>query len=155
MFHTNTDQILQASEGVKHLAIGACALFQNTIFADARGNLAVTEHDKHLPFLPKRVFWVYDVPLKGIRGGHAHKLHEEYLVCIRGSIKVALDDGLHTDEIDLNHPSLGLYISARVWASQFNHSPDAILLVLASGIYDRKDYIENYAEFLSMIKNSK
>ena len=36
----------------------------------------------------------------------------------------------------------------------FDFSPDAVLMVLASELYDESDYIRNYDEFLEFIKNN-
>ena len=35
----------------------------------------------------------------------------------------------------------------------FDFSPDAVLMVLASELYDESDYIRNYDEFLEFVKN--
>ena len=35
----------------------------------------------------------------------------------------------------------------------FDFSPDAVLLVLASELYDESDYIRDYDEFLEFVKN--
>ena len=32
-----------------------------------------TDKDAGLPFVPKRLYWIYDVPGGESRGGHAHK----------------------------------------------------------------------------------
>lgn len=37
----------------------------------------------------------------------------------------------------------------------YDFSSDAVLLVLASELYDESDYIRNYDEFLYYIKNKK
>jgi UDP-2-acetamido-3-amino-2,3-dideoxy-glucuronate N-acetyltransferase len=37
-----------------------------------------------------------------------------------------------------------------VWSTQYAHSPDAILAVLASDPYDSNDYVREYDEFLSL-----
>jgi hypothetical protein len=34
-----------------------------------------------------------------------------------------------------------------VWATEYKHSPDAVLMVLASAPYDPADYIRSYDEF--------
>ena len=34
-----------------------------------------------------------------------------------------------------------------VWGVQYKHTPDAVLLVLASAPYDAADYIREYGEF--------
>lgn len=35
----------------------------------------------------------------------------------------------------------------------FDFSPDAVLMVLASELYDESDYIRNYDEFLDVVKD--
>lgn len=37
----------------------------------------------------------------------------------------------------------------------FDFSPDAVLMVLASELYDESDYIRNYDEFLEFVKKVK
>jgi hypothetical protein len=37
-----------------------------------------------------------------------------------------------------------------VWTVQYDYSPDAVLLVLASELYDAQEYIRDYAEFLAL-----
>ena len=37
----------------------------------------------------------------------------------------------------------------------FDFSPDAVLLVLASELYDEDDYIRNYDEFLKYVEKEK
>jgi hypothetical protein len=38
-----------------------------------------------------------------------------------------------------------------VWGIQYKYSPDAVLLVLASDVYDADDYIRDYDEFLALV----
>jgi hypothetical protein len=47
----------------------------------------------------------------------------------------------------MNSPTLGLHIEPMVWAVQYNYTPDAVLMVLASDVYDPHDYIRDYDEF--------
>ena len=49
----------------------------------------------------------------------------------------------------------GLYIANDVWREMYDFSPDAVLMVLASELYDESDYIRNYNEFLEFVKNRK
>ena len=37
----------------------------------------------------------------------------------------------------------------------FDFSPDAVLMVLASELYDEADYIRNYDDFLKFIKEEE
>lgn len=134
------------------LHVNGVRVCQLPIVADLRGNLSFGEYDRHLPFVPKRYFLVFDVPSKEVRGEHAHKRLEQFLVCVKGSCAVVVDDGRNREEIFLDSPGIGLYIPAMVWATQYKYSSDAVLLVLASDVYDAEDYIRNYDEFLAVKK---
>lgn len=114
---------------------------------DMRGSLSVAEIGKQLPFEPKRYFLVFDVPSAEVRGEHAHKTLHQFLVCVRGSVSVVVDDGANRDEFVLSRANLGLHIPPMVWATQYKYSADAVLLVLASDVYDAADYIRDYDEF--------
>jgi hypothetical protein len=46
-----------------------------------------------------------------------------------------------------------LYVSNAMWREMFDFSHDAVLMVLASELYDESDYIRNYEEFLDYVKN--
>lgn len=59
-----------------------------------------------------------------------------------------LDNGSQVEEVWLDSPSKGLLIESMVWREMHNFSPDCVLLVLASEIFDESDYIRDYEEFL-------
>ena len=139
-----------ANNGVRELNINGGRLYQLPQVIDMRGALTFGEIDHHLPFTPIRFFVVYDVPSREVRGEHAHlKLHE-FLVCLRGSCSVALDDGVTRDEVLLDSPTLGLHIPPKLWRVHYKYSPDAILLSLCSDKYDADDYIRDYDDFLAI-----
>jgi len=123
-------------------------------FSDERGALNVLEIERELPFGCQRIFYTYTVPEGSVRGEHAHKRCEQFLIAIRGEVTVRVDDGTHRDEIVLDTPSKGLHLPAGCWGEQFSHSPDCILLVLASLPYENADYIRNYEEFLAWKKGA-
>jgi acetyltransferase-like isoleucine patch superfamily enzyme/dTDP-4-dehydrorhamnose 3,5-epimerase-like enzyme len=131
------------------LGVGGATLYELPFVQDLRGNLSFTELEKDLPFVTKRCFWVFDVPSKKVRGEHAHKACHQFLICVAGDVMVMLDDGRERIEIKLDTPSRGLHIPPRVWGVQYKYSSNAVLVVLASHTYDPKDYIRDYAEFLS------
>jgi len=119
---------------------------------DLRGSLTFAEYDKSLPFIPRRFFLVFDVPSREVRGEHAHRECHQFLVCIKGSCSVVVDDGEKRTEVILNRPNLGLHIHPMVWATEYKYSPDAVLMVLASEIYKAEDYIRDYDQFLKEVK---
>lgn len=139
------------SEGVTpDLRVKAARLIRLPLIEDLRGKLSFGEIEQHLPFTPKRYFLVFDVPSQEVRGEHAHKTLHQFLVCVKGSISIILDDGQSRDEIKLDSSNLGLHIPPMVWGIQYKYSSDAVLLVLTSDVYRADDYIRDYNEFLSL-----
>jgi acetyltransferase-like isoleucine patch superfamily enzyme/dTDP-4-dehydrorhamnose 3,5-epimerase-like enzyme len=114
---------------------------------DLRGSLVALQDDE-IPFSPQRLFTVFAVPSKEVRGEHAHKRCEQLLTCVAGSVEVLWDDGVERGQVTLNSPAMSLYMPAQIWGSQFKFSADAVLVVLASLRYDPDDYIRTYDEFM-------
>lgn len=122
---------------------------------DDRGQLIALEETKEIPFAIKRVYYMYDTG-KGVRRGfHSHRTLEQILICIHGSCKVMLDDGAEQREITLDKPYEGIYVGPNIWREMYDFSQDAVLLVLASQLYDENDYIRDYNLFLESIKDKK
>ena len=113
---------------------------------DGRGNLSVIEKDV-LPFVIKRVYYLYDVPSSSTRGGHAHKQLRQFLIALSGSFDVVLDNGTHRRVITLNRPDRGLLIPNAVWRELENFSSGAVCLSLVSAEYNEDDYIRDYEEY--------
>jgi dTDP-4-dehydrorhamnose 3,5-epimerase-like enzyme len=103
------------------------------VIADARGSLGFAQQWDHVPFPVKRVFYIFDVPKGAERGGHAHKRQHQMLISVSGKWTV---NGTH-----LNDRKWGLYLPPRTFVDMKAESENAILFVLASGIYDAQDYI--------------
>lgn len=123
--------------------------------SDIRGDLSFLEYRKNIPFLVKRFFMVYNVPSKEVRGEHAHKKLHQFLICLKGEVSVIVDDGLKSMEIPLTPMGIGIHIPPLIWSIQYKYSKDALLLVMASDIYDPKDYIRDYKQFISMVRKPK
>jgi UDP-2-acetamido-3-amino-2,3-dideoxy-glucuronate N-acetyltransferase len=139
----------------RELSVADAKLYSIPLIEDLRGALIFGENPGHLPFAPKRFFVVFDVPSREVRGEHAHKELHEFLVCLRGSCSVALDDGRSRDEVLLDKPTIGLHIAPKLWRVHYKYSPDAILLVLCSDIYKADDYIRDYGEFKAIAEASR
>lgn len=122
---------------------------------DDRGQLVAIEAMKDLPFAVKRVYYIYDT-LPGVRRGfHAHRNLQQILLCVNGSCKIHLDNGMDTAEVTLDQPNVGLYIANNMWREMYDFTPGAVLLVLASEYYDEADYIRNYDDFIKMVKEAQ
>lgn len=120
---------------------------------DERGQLVAIEEFKDIPFQVKRVYYIYDTADGVRRGFHAHKELEQILICVHGSCKILLDNGTEKEVVLLDKPHEGLYISNDMWREMYDFSEGAVLLVLASRVYDESDYIRNYDEFLKFVNN--
>jgi len=121
------------------------------LIIDIRGSLTVGEFGQHIPFDPKRYFMVFDVPNKETRGEHAHRVCHQFLICVRGSCAVLVDDGANRIEVSLDSPDKGIYLPPMTWGVQYKYSKDAILLVFASHHYESSDYIRNYSDFIEQV----
>ena len=119
-------------------------------FLDERGNLSFIEEEKHIPFKIARSYWIYDVPSGEVRGGHAYKVNQEFIVALSGSFDVILDDGEEKQTFHLNRSYYGLYVPKGWWRSMENFSTNSLALVVASTMYDKEDYIYDYEEFKKM-----
>lgn len=130
------------------LGVGDSALYLMRRISDARGALSVGEVPTEVPFSPARYFTVFDVPSVELRGEHAHKLCQQFLICMHGSCRVLLDDGDKRCEVTLDRPDMGVFMPEMIWGTQYRYSPDAVLLVFASRTYEADDYLRTYDDFL-------
>lgn len=121
---------------------------------DERGSLVALEAEKSVPFVIKRVYYIFGTKAGVSRGFHAHKKLQQVAICITGSCRMILDDGQQRREALLNSPNKGLVIGDLVWREMHDFSKDCVLLVLASEHYDESDYIRDYTNFLELIRNN-
>jgi hypothetical protein len=122
---------------------------------DQRGNLTFVEGGQHIPFDIKRVYYLYDVPGGAERGGHAHKELQQLIIAMSGSFDVVLNDGTETKRFHLNRSYYGLYVPTMLWRELDNFSSGAVCMVLASNVYDEKDYYREYDEYLKAVGSTQ
>lgn len=125
-----------------------CSVIDISKVHNDAGNITVVENNKNIPFEVKRIYYLYDVPSGESRGGHAHYELEQFIIAASGSFDVILDDGVNKKTVSLNRPNLALQIVPGLWRELDNFSSGSICMVLASQVYDEKDYIREYSEFL-------
>lgn len=128
--------------------VSDCSIVNMQKFQTNAGNITVAENDYNIPFEVKRIYYLYDVPGGESRGGHAHYKLEQYILAASGSFDVLLDDGKNKKKITLNRPYLALHIVPGLWRELNNFSSGSVCLVLASHLYDEKDYIREYDTYL-------
>ncbi len=116
--------------------------------SDKDGKLFPLEF-KDLPFKPKRIFYITNVPLNEERGGHAHYKTKQLLICIKGVIGVKLHNGHNLKQYVIKEGE-SIFIDKMIWDSQSFLTGKDILLVICNTEYDKEDYIENFEEFKTL-----
>lgn len=116
------------------------------VFRDERGCLSFAEW-RDLPFVPMRVFWIYDIQKDKTRGGHAHRSCAEVVFAVSGAFDMFIDNGREQATIRIDNPNVGIYIGTNVWCELRNFAPGTVCVALASAPYDKNGYINCYNEF--------
>lgn len=125
-----------------------CSLIYLPKIGDRKGHITSINNEFEIPFITKRIFYLYDIPGGESRGAHAHKKCHQFLCSVSGSFEVLLNDGKSQRLVQLNSPQIGLHIPPGIWASELNFSSGAVCLVLASELYDEFDYLRDYNDFI-------
>jgi len=139
---------------VKRPTIYDCSIIEVSRVTSRAGSISITEGFKNLPFEPRRVFYLYDIPAGESRGAHSHKECHQFIIAASGSFEVTLDDCKNKKTVALNRPFYGLHIPPGIWAGEFNFSSGAICLVLTSHKFNETDYIRDYSKYQEYIHDT-
>ncbi len=118
---------------------------------DDRGLLEFAEYPKHLPFEPKRVFVISQVPSHAVRGQHAHSTTSQLLMCVSGSLTARFISESEENDFDLNRFSGWLLVPPMNFGELSNFSSDCVLVVMASEAYRADEYISDLDEFKRVV----
>ncbi len=111
-----------AAIGRTPVGVGDVTLHHFKRIKDPRGELCVGEFMKEIPFSPKRYFFIFNVPEGKKRGEHAHFECQQFLICVKGSCNLIVDDGKSRAEINLDSPEKGVYIPPYIWGTLYQYS---------------------------------
>jgi dTDP-4-dehydrorhamnose 3,5-epimerase-like enzyme len=112
------------------------------------GYITVAQYQDNIPFEIKRVYWTYYTPHQVTRGHHAHKNLHQCIFAVSGKIEFELINAQgEKSNFILDSPEIGLYIPPMHWRT-INFSHSAVLLCLASEVYETEDYIRDFDQFI-------
>jgi dTDP-4-dehydrorhamnose 3,5-epimerase-like enzyme len=137
------DQTLAETAGLTEIGSllgGQARLLRLPAQADVRGSLRPLEFSE-LPFIPKRLFVVDDVPAGVTRGGHAHASCRQLLLVLAGEVMIELRYKQKQANFLLSANGRAILIEPEVWSRQTYVGEGSVLLVLASEPYDDDSYV--------------
>lgn len=121
------------------------------VISDGRGDLVALQNSDNIPFDIKRVYYLANMS-KSPRGFHAHRNLSQFIVCVSGSFTLKVDDGVNQDSFVLNSINNGVVMENIVWREMADFSDDCVILVMASAVYDKNDYIRSKEEFKELVR---
>ena len=139
---------------MKKTTVYDCSVIELPKIHNRAGNITPINGGIEVPFEIKRVYYLYDVPGGEERGGHAHIELQQFIIAAGGSFDVIIDDGKTKRTVHLCRPNMALHIVPGIWRELTNFSSGSICLVLASTVYEEKDYIREYIDYLAFISRA-
>ena len=124
-------------------------------FIKPSGKLLPITFNNKFPIRVKRMFFIYGRK-KYKRGDHAHKKCSQVFIPIKGRIKINIKYGKTEKSVLLNaNRTRSLFVPPKIWSSVEFLNSHSLVLVLTDYVYDFKDYIETYEEFVEFQKKNK
>jgi dTDP-4-dehydrorhamnose 3,5-epimerase-like enzyme len=114
---------------------------------DNKGSLSILEFSKDIPFLVKRLFYMYDLNPNIVRGNHANKNSQFLFIVLSGSCKIKYYFEKRFIVRSLEKPNQTLFLPRMIWKEMYDFKKDTILLVLSDLNYDSKEYIFDFNEY--------
>lgn len=147
-------QLLKRPPSISEITedLGHKLIHQLWNFQDERGNLSVANLRSILGSA-ERIFFVYGSTISSLRGDHAHRTCSQLLFSPSGWTDVFVQAPDTTAlAVRLDSPQVALLIPPMYWACQYQRSNEAVLAVVASHPYDEQDYIRDYDQWCSELR---
>lgn len=106
----------------------------------------------NIPYKIKRIFYTYNIDIASIRGNHANINSSFVFVALRGQCKIAIDDGNEKNIFALKKYTEALNCKKMTWKEIYDYSQDCVLLSISDMYYDKNEYINDYNNFLNILK---
>ena len=121
-------------------------------FTKKSGHLVPISFKEDVPFKPKRIFLIYGKK-NFLRGDHAHKKCCQLFFPIKGIVDLIFTEKDKKKTIRLNPKNNNaVLIYNLVWCKLKFLRHNSIVMVGCDRKYEFKDYIEEYDDFLKIIK---
>lgn len=128
-------------------------LIDPAFYPQPTGTLGVLEMGSGLPFVVRRVYWIFGVPdaPEVKRGNHAHRELKQVLICTRGSAIIDLEalDG-RTEQVKLHEGGPAVFLDGPTWRTLHSFSPDASIVLLCDRIYAEDQVIYDRSELADL-----
>ena len=121
-------------------------------FTKKSGSLIPFSLSKDVPFRTKRIFLIYGKK-NFTRGDHAHRKCKQFMVPIFGKMEVKYENEFKSFSKILNYKNKkGLLLKPKTWCKIKFKTNNCILMVFCDREYEFEDYIEDYKNFLEIVK---
>tara|TARA_A100000164_G_C21784865_1_gene712871 strand:- start:118 stop:510 length:393 start_codon:yes stop_codon:yes gene_type:complete len=121
-------------------------------FTKKSGTLIPFSLNKDIPFKSKRIFLIYGKK-NFTRGDHAHHKCKQFLVPIFGKMLIEYENrSVKSKKVLDFRDKKGLLLDSKTWCKITFKTNNCILMVFCDREYEFKDYIENYKNFLKIVK---
>ena len=123
-------------------------------FADERGVLTPIESNIDVPFVIKRIFYMYEITAN--RGGHAHRETEQVAIAVAGAFWFRLSDTQNTQTYILDNPTRGLYLPPMVFLDEIiQDCANSVCMVLASTHYNDEKYVRSFDQYSKIVSSAR
>lgn len=110
---------------------------------------------KDMPFKVKRIFLIYGNK-NFTRGNHAHKKCSQFFLPIHGKMELSVIDKKNNKKVKLDSKKgKGILLKPLTWCKLSFKTKNAVIMVFCDREYEFNDYIENYEDFINIIKKKK
>ena len=125
------------------------------IFKKKSGILIPISLNKDIPFKSKRIFLIYG-NREFVRGNHAHKKCSQFFLPIHGKMELSFINKKSNEKIILDSKKgKGILLKPLTWCKLSFKTKNAVIMVFCDREYEFNDYIENYEDFINIIKKKK
>jgi hypothetical protein len=91
-----------------------------------------------------------------VRGNHAHKKCSQFFLPIHGKMELSVIDKKNNKKVKLDSKKgKGVLLKPLTWCKLSFKTKNSVIMVFCDREYEFNDYIENYEDFINIIKKKK